>query len=60
MGSLKDRVKKLTIEKEALECQLKNEKDEKELYKVKPLSYILICKDKLGSQTNQCQRLVDC
>ena len=32
--SLKDRVKKLTVEKEALESQLKNEKDEKELYKV--------------------------
>ncbi|RXN33404.1 tax1-binding 1 -like protein [Labeo rohita] len=31
---LKDRVKKLTLEKEALECQLKNEKDEKELYKI--------------------------
>lgn len=33
--SLKDRVKKLTTEKEALESHLKNEKDEKELYKVK-------------------------
>jgi len=32
--SLKDRVKKLTAEKEALESHLKNEKDEKELYKV--------------------------
>lgn len=32
--SLKDRVKKLTTEKEALESHLKNEKDEKELYKV--------------------------
>lgn len=27
-------MKKLTLEKEALESQLKNEKDEKELYKV--------------------------
>lgn len=34
--SLKDRVKKLTLEKEAMESQLKNEKDEKELYKVTP------------------------
>ncbi|XP_051722029.1 tax1-binding protein 1 homolog B isoform X2 [Ctenopharyngodon idella] len=33
LDCLKDRVKKLTQEKEALECQLKNEKDEKELYK---------------------------
>lgn len=33
--SLKDRVKKLTAEKEALESHLKNEKDEKELYKVR-------------------------
>ncbi|XP_016336300.1 tax1-binding protein 1 homolog B isoform X7 [Sinocyclocheilus anshuiensis] len=33
LDGLKDRVKKLTLEKEALECQLKNEKDEKELYK---------------------------
>lgn len=32
--SLKDKVKKLTTEKEALEIHLKNEKDEKELYKV--------------------------
>lgn len=32
--SLKDRVKKLIAEKEALESHLKNEKDEKELYKV--------------------------
>ena len=31
---LKDRVKKFTVEKEALESHLKNEKDEKELYKV--------------------------
>ncbi|KAI2655472.1 hypothetical protein H4Q32_017876 [Labeo rohita] len=34
LDCLKDRVKKLTLEKEALECQLKNEKDEKELYKM--------------------------
>lgn len=33
--SLKDKVKKLMAEKEALESQLKNEKDEKELYKVR-------------------------
>ncbi|XP_056330860.1 tax1-binding protein 1 homolog B isoform X4 [Danio aesculapii] len=33
LDCLKDRVKKLNLEKEALECQLKNEKDEKELYK---------------------------
>lgn len=33
--SLKDRVKKLTAEKDVLESHLKNEKDEKELYKVK-------------------------
>lgn len=32
--SLKDRLKKLTAEKESLESHLKNEKDEKELYKV--------------------------
>ena len=32
--SLKDKVKKLTVEKEALESHLKNEKDENELYKV--------------------------
>ena len=32
--SFKDKVKKLTVEKEALESHLKNEKDEKELYKV--------------------------
>lgn len=32
--SLKDRVKKLMTEKEALDSHLKNEKDEKELYKV--------------------------
>ncbi|KAL3060361.1 hypothetical protein OYC64_014842 [Pagothenia borchgrevinki] len=34
LDSLKDRVKKLTAEKETLESHLKNEKDEKELYKV--------------------------
>lgn len=34
LSSLKDRVKKLTTEKEALDSHLKNEKDEKELYKV--------------------------
>lgn len=34
-------MKKLTQEKEALECQLKNEKDEKELYKVMPLAHYL-------------------
>lgn len=34
-------MKKLTLEKEALECQLKNEKDEKELYKVMPLTHYL-------------------
>lgn len=33
-SSLKDRLKKLTAEKEVLESHLKNEKDEKELYKV--------------------------
>ncbi|XP_061572657.1 tax1-binding protein 1 homolog B isoform X3 [Cololabis saira] len=33
LDSLKDRVKKLTLEKETLESHLKNEKDEKELYK---------------------------
>nr|XP_015213318.1 PREDICTED: tax1-binding protein 1 [Lepisosteus oculatus] len=32
--AIRDRVKKLTLEKENLESQLKNEKDEKELYKV--------------------------
>ncbi|XP_057689385.1 tax1-binding protein 1 homolog B [Corythoichthys intestinalis] len=31
---LKDRMKKLTIEKETLESQVNNEKDEKELYKI--------------------------
>lgn len=35
--SLKDRLKKFAVEKEALESQLKNEKDEKELYKVRIL-----------------------
>lgn len=34
-------MKKLSLEKEALECQLKNEKDEKELYKVMPLTHYL-------------------
>lgn len=33
--SLRDKVKKLTTEKDVLESHLKNEKDEKELYKVK-------------------------
>lgn len=32
--SLKDRLKKITVEKETLESHIKNEKDEKELYKV--------------------------
>lgn len=32
--SLKDKLKKVVLEKEQLECQLKTEKDEKELYKV--------------------------
>lgn len=34
LSSLKDRLKKLTAEKETVESHLKNEKDEKELYKV--------------------------
>ena len=34
LDGFKDKVKKLTVEKEALESHLKNEKDEKELYKV--------------------------
>lgn len=32
--SLRDRLKKLTAERESLESQLKNEKDERDLYKV--------------------------
>lgn len=32
--SLKDKLKKVMLEKEQLECGLKTEKDEKELYKV--------------------------
>lgn len=39
--SLKDRVKKLISEKEALESHLKNEKDEKELYKVNTLVAVI-------------------
>jgi chromosome segregation ATPase len=34
LDSLKDRVKKLTLEKDGLESHQKDEKDEKELYKV--------------------------
>ncbi|XP_069067548.1 tax1-binding protein 1 isoform X3 [Pleurodeles waltl] len=34
LDSLKDRLKKALLEKEQLECQLKIEKDEKDLYKV--------------------------
>ncbi|MEQ2198079.1 hypothetical protein XENOCAPTIV_007409 [Xenoophorus captivus] len=34
LDSLRDRLKKVAVEKEALESHLKNEKDEKELYKV--------------------------
>ncbi|XP_036394672.1 tax1-binding protein 1 homolog B isoform X1 [Megalops cyprinoides] len=34
LDCLRDRVKKLTLEKDTLESQLKNERDEKELYKV--------------------------
>ncbi|XP_050178263.1 tax1-binding protein 1 isoform X4 [Myiozetetes cayanensis] len=33
LDSLKDKLKKVTLEKEQLECVLKTEKDEKELYK---------------------------
>lgn len=33
--SLRDRLKKLTAERDSLESQLKNEKDERDLYKVK-------------------------
>ncbi|XP_037746432.1 tax1-binding protein 1 isoform X2 [Chelonia mydas] len=33
LDSLKDKLKKVVFEKEQLECQLKTEKDEKELYK---------------------------
>ena len=32
--SLRDRLKKLTAERDSLESQLKNEKDERDLYKV--------------------------
>lgn len=32
--SLKDKLKKVVLEKEQFECHLKTEKDEKELYKV--------------------------
>lgn len=32
--SLRDRLKKLTAERDSLEIQLKNEKDERDLYKV--------------------------
>lgn len=35
--SLRDRLKKLTAERDILESQLKNEKDERDLYKVKIL-----------------------
>lgn len=41
LSSLKDRVKKVTVEKEALESHLKNEKDEKELYKVMCCFFLL-------------------
>lgn len=34
LSSLKDRLKKVALEKEALESHVKNERDEKELYKV--------------------------
>ncbi|XP_050178179.1 tax1-binding protein 1 isoform X3 [Myiozetetes cayanensis] len=34
LDSLKDKLKKVTLEKEQLECVLKTEKDEKELYKI--------------------------
>ncbi|XP_034616585.1 tax1-binding protein 1 [Trachemys scripta elegans] len=34
LDSLKDKLKKVVFEKEQLECQLKTEKDEKELYKI--------------------------
>ncbi|KAF7237711.1 hypothetical protein EYD10_15585 [Varanus komodoensis] len=34
LDSLKDKLKKVVLEKEQLECQLKTEKDEKELYKI--------------------------
>uniref|UniRef100_A0A8D0G794 Tax1 binding protein 1 n=1 Tax=Sphenodon punctatus TaxID=8508 RepID=A0A8D0G794_SPHPU len=34
LDSLKDKLKKVVLEKEHLECQLKTEKDEKELYKI--------------------------
>lgn len=40
--SFKDRVKKLTAEKEALESHIKNEKDEKELYKVKYFAHLTL------------------
>lgn len=33
-ASLRDRLKKLTAERDSLESQLKNEKDERDLYKV--------------------------
>lgn len=32
--SLRDRLKKLTAERDSLESQMKNEKDERDLYKV--------------------------
>ncbi|XP_074999596.1 tax1-binding protein 1 isoform X3 [Calonectris borealis] len=34
LDSLKDKLKKVTLEKEQLECVLKTEKDEKDLYKI--------------------------
>ncbi|XP_016851505.1 tax1-binding protein 1 isoform X1 [Anolis carolinensis] len=34
LDSFKDKLKKVILEKEQLECQLKTEKDEKELYKI--------------------------
>ncbi|XP_074840672.1 tax1-binding protein 1 [Carettochelys insculpta] len=34
LDSLKDKLKKIIFEKEQLECQLRTEKDEKELYKI--------------------------
>lgn len=37
--SLRDRLKKLTAERDSLESQLKNEKDERDLYKVKKADF---------------------
>lgn len=43
---MKDKLKKVMLEKDQLECVLKTEKDEKELYKVTSF-LILVCAELL-------------